>query len=191
MSDIVTLKLPLGRDPEALKVLRSLESGMETELEGVLIAARDQAHRRLVDMLEEGRELPFDPEGQALYYMGPSPAAPGRVIGAAGPTTAGRMDPFTLPLLEKGVKFFVGKGRRAPYVKEALLRHGALYLAAVGGAGAFYSLKIVKQETLAFPELGPEALLRLEVRGFPAVVIHDLKGGDWYESSPAKYRSQA
>ncbi|MDR2339210.1 MAG: FumA C-terminus/TtdB family hydratase beta subunit [Deltaproteobacteria bacterium] len=182
-----TLRLPLGPEDRALE---ALSSGDSLELEGELIVARDQAHLRLLAMMDRGEPLPFDPVGQAIFYMGPSPAPPGRIIGSAGPTTAGRMDPMTLPFLERGVKVLVGKGRRSQGVRDALFRYGAVYLAAIGGAGALYSERIGRVEVLAFPELGPEALLRISVSAFPAVVIHDLRGGDQYESGPKAYRTQ-
>ncbi|MDR2405370.1 MAG: FumA C-terminus/TtdB family hydratase beta subunit [Deltaproteobacteria bacterium] len=180
------LQLPI-RDEDQLK---ELKSGEQLELYGELIVARDQAHKLLLTLLEEGKELPFQPQGQAIYYMGPSPAAPGKVIGAAGPTTAGRMDSMTVPLLERGVRVLIGKGKRLQLVKDALIKHSAVYLAALGGAGALYSQKIVKAEVLAYPELGPEAILRIQVKEFPAVVINDLHGGDLYESGPLQFREK-
>jgi fumarate hydratase subunit beta len=172
----------------ALETLKTLAAGQEVALFGQVYAARDMAHRFLADLIKSGQELPFELEGQIIYYTGPSPAPPGLVIGAAGPTTSGRMDLFTPTLLSKGVRVLVGKGRRSPEVKEALLKHGAVYLAAVGGAGAFYGQKITAAQTLAWPELGPEALLRLTVEAMPAVVINDLAGQDLYESGPAAWR---
>jgi fumarate hydratase subunit beta len=180
-----TLRLPLAPGGPGLG---GLFSGDSLELEGELIVGRDQAHKRLVAILGAGGRLPFDPSGRAIYYMGPSPAPPGRVIGSAGPTTAGRMDPLTVPLLESGVRVLVGKGRRSAQVREALRGLGGVYLAAVGGAGALYSRAIRKAEVLAFPELGPEALLRVEVEAFPVLVIHDLHGGDLYQSGPLPYK---
>jgi fumarate hydratase subunit beta len=185
-----SLRLPLIGEG-GLRSLGSLVSGEAIELEGELIVARDQAHLRLLRLLERGEGLPFEPMGQGIYYMGPSPSPPGRAIGAAGPTTAGRMDSMTAPLLELGVKVLVGKGRRSLEVREAMLRNGAVYLAAVGGAGAFYSQRIERAEVLAFPELGPEALMRIVVRAFPVVVVHDLLGGDQYGSGPAGYSLKA
>jgi fumarate hydratase subunit beta len=168
--------------------LRSLVCGQEVLLQGQIIVARDQAHRQLVALIQAGQKLPFEPEGQVIYYMGPSPAQPGRVIGSAGPTTSGRMDPFTEPLLALGVRALVGKGRRSPAVKAAMLKNGAVYLAAVGGAGAVYGQVVKSVETLAWPELGPEALLRLTVAAMPVVVINDLAGGDLYDSGPLAWR---
>jgi fumarate hydratase subunit beta len=162
-------------------------------IDGVLIAGRDQAHKRLCALLAQGRPLPFDPAGAAIYYMGPSPPPPGRPerpLGAAGPTTAGRMDALTAPLLEAGVRLLVGKGRRSREVRESLLKNGAVYCAAVGGAGAFYGNLISRARLLAWPELGPEALLELEVSGFPAIVAFDLEGRDQYELGPRAWRRE-
>jgi fumarate hydratase subunit beta len=169
-------------------LLGKYRSGQNLTLQGSLIVGRDQAHKRMIALLEEGKSLPFDPEGAVIYYMGPSPAPPGKVIGAAGPTTSGRMDNLTIPLLKQGVKALLGKGRRAPVVKEALIEHGALYLAAVGGAGAFYGSLIKSVKVLAWPELGPEALLSLEIIDFPVLVINDLYGGDLYALGPDKWK---
>ncbi|MDR3152827.1 MAG: fumarate hydratase C-terminal domain-containing protein [Deltaproteobacteria bacterium] len=177
------------RDPGTL---RELEAGQSVILEGVLIAGRDQAHKRLCALLAEGRRLPFDPRGAAIYYVGPTPpppGSPGRALGAAGPTTAGRMDALTPPLLEAGVKLLVGKGRRNAQVKESLLSNGAVYCAAVGGAGAFYGNLVTEARLLAWPELGPEALLALTVRDFPAMVALDLAGRDQYELGPRAWRA--
>jgi fumarate hydratase subunit beta len=163
-------------------------AGQEVLITGPLIAARDQAHKRLVELAAQGAPWPFEPQGQIVYYVGPTPAPPGRLIGSAGPTTSGRMDELTEPLLRLGVKALLGKGRRSAAVKAALVRHGAVYLAAVGGAGAFYGALVKGVETLAWPELGPEALLRLEVEDFPATVVNDLAGADFYELGPAACR---
>jgi fumarate hydratase subunit beta len=183
----VVIRTPVA-DPG---VLKTLKAGQEVILEGVLIAGRDQAHKRLCALISGGLPLPFDPEGAAVYYMGPSPpppGQPGRALGAAGPTTAGRMDAMTPPLLDIGVKLLVGKGRRSPAVRESLAKNGAVYCAAVGGAGAFYGNLISEARCLAWPELGPEALLELKVAGFPAMVALDLDGGDQYELGPAAWR---
>ena len=153
------------------------------------MAARDQAHKRLLALARDGHSWPFDPDGQIIYYVGPSPAQPGRVIGAAGPTTSGRMDAMTEPMLERGVKALLGKGRRSPTVLKSLLAHGAVYLAAVGGAGALYGSLVKKTEVLAWPELGPEALVRLTVEDFPATVVFDLKGTDLYEAGPKAFKA--
>jgi fumarate hydratase subunit beta len=174
--------------PVTVESLRSLVSGQQVLIDGPVFVARDQAHRRLVELIKSGRPLPFEPAGQIIYYMGPSPAPPGQVIGAAGPTTSGRMDSFTEPLLARGIRVLVGKGRRSAEVKAAMRKNGAVYLAAVGGAGAVYSQHVSAVETLAWPDLGPEALLSLTVSRFPAVVINDLAGNDLYDSGPTAWR---
>ena len=162
-------------------VLETLKAGDLISLTGVLFTGRDQTHRRLVALLDEGKELPVDLKGQLLYYVGPSPARPGQVIGAAGPTTSYRMDAYTPRLLELGMKGTLGKGSRTMNVRQAMKKHGAIYLATVGGAGALLSKSIVKSDLVAFEDAGPEALFRFEVENFPAVVINDLEGNDFYE----------
>lgn len=158
-----------------------MRAGDLISLTGSLYTGRDQTHRRLCALLDEGKPLPVDLSGQLLYYVGPSPARPGRVIGAAGPTTSYRMDVYTPRLLEMGLKATMGKGARSRQVREAMLRHGAVYLATVGGAGALLSKCITKSEVVDFEDAGPEALFRFEVENFPAVVINDTKGNDFYE----------
>jgi fumarate hydratase subunit beta len=167
--------------PFAPEDLQTLNAGDLLSLTGSLYTGRDQTHRRLVALLDEGRELPIDLQGQLLYYVGPSPAKEGQVIGAAGPTTSYRMDPYTPRLLELGLKATLGKGARSMPVREAMKKHGAVYLATVGGAGALLSKSIVTSELVAFEDAGPEALFRFEVVNFPAVVINDLAGNDYYE----------
>ena len=177
------LKLPLTE-----KTIENLKAGDSVQLSGTLYVARDAAHRRMVEMLAKGEKLPFDITGQTIYYMGPSPASPGRVIGAAGPTTSSRMDQYTPRLLAAGLKEMIGKGPRSKQVREAIKKHRAIYFAAVGGIGALLSKKIVKSEIVAFPELGPEALLRIEVENFPVTVINDIHGDDLYSEEREKYR---
>jgi fumarate hydratase subunit beta len=172
--------------PFAEGVLETLQAGDLISLTGSLFTGRDQTHRRLVALLDEGRELPVDLKGQLLYYVGPSPARPGQVIGAAGPTTSYRMDAYTPRLLELGLKGTLGKGARSMVVREAMKKHGAVYLATVGGAGALLSKSIVKSELVAFEDAGPEALFRFEVENFPAVVINDIGGNDFYEIVKSK-----
>jgi fumarate hydratase subunit beta len=167
--------------PFAENVLQTLKAGDLVSLSGSLYTGRDQTHRRLVALLDEGRELPIDLQGQLLYYVGPSPAKEGRVIGAAGPTTSYRMDPYTPRLLELGLKGTLGKGSRSMPVRKAMKKHGAVYFATVGGAGALLSKSIIKSDLVAFEDAGPEALFRFEVMNFPAVVINDLEGNDYYE----------
>ncbi len=162
-------------------VIETLSAGDLIGLTGTLFTGRDQTHRRLVALLDEGKELPVDLQGQLLYYVGPSPARPGHVIGAAGPTTSYRMDAYTPRLLELGLKGTLGKGSRSMPVREAMKEYGAVYLATVGGAGALLSKSILKSEVVAFEDAGPEALFRFEVENFPAVVINDLAGNDFYE----------
>jgi len=173
--------------PLAEKSIADLKAGDNLLLSGVLYVARDAAHRRLMETLDRGEPLPFDIKGQTLYYMGPSPAPPGRVIGAAGPTTSTRMDAYTPRLLAAGLKGMIGKGIRSPAVKDSLKKHKAVYLAAIGGAGALISKTIIKSEVVAYPDLGPEAILRLEVKDFPATVINDIYGGDLYVEGKKKY----
>ena len=168
------------------KVLETLQAGDLISLTGTLFTGRDQTHRRLVALLDESKELPMDLKGQLLYYVGPSPARPGQVIGAAGPTTSYRMDAYTPRLLELGLKGTLGKGSRTMPVREAMKKHGAIYLATVGGAGALLSKSIIKSELVAFEDAGPEALFRFEVVNFPAVVINDLEGNDYYEMVTAE-----
>jgi len=173
--------------PLTEETLESLKSGDNLLLSGVLYVARDAAHRRMIETLDRGEPLPFDIKGQTLYYMGPSPAPPGRVIGSAGPTTSTRMDAYTPRLLAAGLKGMIGKGIRSPAVKNSLIKYKAVYLAAVGGAGALISKTIVKSEVVAYPDLGPEAILRLEVKDFPATVINDINGGDLYVEGKKQY----
>jgi fumarate hydratase subunit beta len=177
------ISLPLTEE-----IIAGLKAGDSVLLSGVMYTARDAAHKRMVEALERGEPLPFDITGQTLYYVGPSPAPPGRVIGAAGPTTSVRMDGYTPRLLAAGLKGMIGKGPRSAEVKEAMKKHRAVYFGAIGGAGALLSRSIIKSEVLAYTDLGPEAVLRLEVKDFPATVINDIYGGDLYEEGRAKYR---
>ncbi|MGQ9498926.1 MAG: fumarate hydratase [Dissulfurimicrobium sp.] len=179
---------PLFRKDKAIRIelpatketLSCLKAGDWVLLNGLLYTGRDKTHRCLVELLDQGRPLPVDLRGQTIYYTGPSPARPGRVIGSAGPTTSYRMDAYTPRLLEEGIVATIGKGRRCLEVREAMKRHGAIYLAAIGGAGAYLSGCITGCELVAFPELGPEAMYRLHIKDFPAVVINDTDGADLY-----------
>lgn len=162
-------------------VVETLQAGDMVGLTGYLYTGRDQTHRRLAALLDEGQPLPVDLAGQLLYYVGPTPAKPGQVIGSAGPTTSYRMDVYTPRLLELGLKATLGKGRRSQAVRDAMLKHGAIYLASIAGAGALLSKSITKAEVVAFEDAGAEALFRFEVERFPAVVINDLQGRDFYE----------
>jgi fumarate hydratase subunit beta len=170
------------------EVIKDLHTGDSLSLSGILYVARDAAHKRVVAALDEGKPLPFDIRGQTIYYMGPSPAPPGRIIGAAGPTTSGRMDSYAPRLIAAGLKGMIGKGARSSAVKEALQKYGTVYLGAVGGAGALLSRSITRSEIIAYEELGPEAVLRIEVKDFPATVINDIYGGDLYTEGKKKYR---
>jgi fumarate hydratase subunit beta len=165
-----------------------LEIGDKVLVSGVIYTARDAAHKRLVDLLSAGSELPVDFQGQILYYVGPSPASPGRVIGAAGPTTAYRMDSYAPTLIRLGLKAMIGKGKRGPEVIAAMQEYKAVYLGATGGAGALISRCIKEARVVAFPELGPEAVRRLVVEDLPAIVINDCYGHDLYEVGVAQYR---
>jgi len=173
-------------DPD---IIQNLKAGDQVLISGTVYVARDAAHKKMVEALDRGEELPFDIAGQTIYYMGPSPAKPGGVIGAAGPTTSGRMDAYAPRLMEVGLKAMIGKGLRAPEVKEAMQKYGAVYLAAIGGAGALISKTIKSAEVVAYEELGAEALRRLTVEDLPATVINDIHGGDLYEEGKAKYRT--
>jgi fumarate hydratase subunit beta len=159
---------------------RSLRAGELVELSGILYTARDAAHKRLCEALAAGEPLPFDARGAVLYYVGPTPGAPGQVLGSAGPTTSYRMDAYAPALLCAGVRGMIGKGDRSPGVVEAMRRAGAVYFAATGGAGALLARCIVESETLAYPDLGAEAVRRLRVAAFPAVVAIDAEGRSLY-----------
>ena len=170
------------------KVIERLRAGDKVEITGTIYVGRDAAHKRLMEALDSGRPLPIDPKGQIIYYMGPSPAPPGKPIGSAGPTTSYRMDPYTPRLLEQGLKGMIGKGNRGPEVRKALEKHKAVYFAAVGGAAALIANSIRKAEVIAYEDLGPEALRRLEVEDFPVIVVNDIYGADTYEEGKAKYK---
>ena len=176
------IKAPL--DEETIK---KLKAGDQVLITGVIYVGRDAAHKRLVEALDQGKPLPFDLKGQTIYYMGPAPAKPGQPIGSAGPTTSGRMDTYSPRLMAEGLKGMIGKGMRSQAVKDAMKKYGAVYLAAIGGAGALISKSIKKSEVVAYEELGAEAIRRLEVENFPATVVNDIYGGDLYQEGKAKY----
>ena len=167
--------------------VEQLRSGDWVTIGGVIYVARDAAHKRMVEALDEGESLPFDPRGQVIYYMGPTPARPGRPIGSAGPTTSYRMDRYTPPLLDAGLKGVIGKGSRSHEVREAMRRNKAVYFATIGGAGALIARSIKSAEIIAYADLGPEALRRLDTEDFPAIVIYDIHGGDAYEDARKGY----
>jgi len=183
MADTIRVNSPLSEASVA-----QLRAGNVVLLSGVIYVGRDAAHARLVQALDKGERLPFDIKGQTIYYMGPSPARPGQVIGSAGPTTSGRMDMYTPRLLAAGLKAMIGKGARTPAVRAAIQKYRAVYFVATGGAAALIARSIKKSEMVAYPELGAEAVLRLTVADFPAVVWNDIYGGDLYEIENPKYR---
>jgi fumarate hydratase subunit beta len=174
--------------PLTEEVVVALRAGQEVLISGPLYSARDAAHRRMAEALARGDPLPFDVKGQVIYYVGPSPTPPGRVIGSAGPTTAGRMDAYTPALLALGLKATIGKGPRSEAVKAALREHRAVYFGAIGGAGALLAQRVVSVEPVAYEDLGTEAIRRLVVKDFPAIVINDCHGGDAYEEARRRWR---
>jgi len=183
VSEVRRIKTPLDDD-----TLRSLRAGDRVLISGEVYTARDAAHKRIFELLRQGEELPIDLRGQVIYYVGPTPARPGKPIGAAGPTTAGRMDAYAPSLIAYGVKGMIGKGFRNEEVKEAMRRYGALYFAATGGAGALLAKCVKSAEVVAYEDLGTEAIRRLIVDDLPVYVVNDIYGGDLYEDGIAKYR---
>jgi fumarate hydratase subunit beta len=181
--ETIYLETPLTRD-----TLNFLRSGDQVQIFGVIYTARDAAHERMWKAIQQGQELPFDPKGQIIYYVGPTPPPPGRIIGSAGPTTAGRMDPFTPMLIERGLKGMIGKGRRSESIRQAAIAQGCVYFGSVEGTAALLSGCIQDAEVVAFADLGPEAIYRLTVSGFPVVVVNDLFGRDLYEDGRRLYR---
>ncbi len=169
-------------------VVEKLLAGDKVSISGTIYVGRDAAHKRMVEALDRGEPLPFDPRGQIIYYMGPSPAKPGKPIGSAGPTTAYRMDPYAPRLMAEGLKGMIGKGNRSLPVREAMQKHKAVYLAAIGGAAALLAKAIKKAQVIAYEDLGAEALRELTVEDFPAIVVNDIYGGDAYEDGQSKYR---
>lgn len=176
---------PLQQD-----TVRSLRAGDYVYITGTIYTARDAAHKRMSETLDEGGKLPFDLEGNVIYYMGPSPAREGRTIGSAGPTTASRMDKYTPRLLDMGLKGMIGKGKRSEDVRQAVIRNGAVYFAAVGGAGALLSRSIESSEVIAYDDLGTEAIRRLQVKDFPVIVVIDSVGNNLYETAIREYCSE-
>ena len=169
------------RSPLTEADVRSLRVGDEVSITGTIYTARDMAHKRLCTLMDEGEELPFELEGAIIYFVGPTPARPGAAIGSAGPTTSSRMDSFSPKLIAKGLRAMIGKGYRSDNVRQALQKYGAVHLAATGGAGALLSKHIVAAETIAYEDLGTEAIRRLEVVDFPAVVAYDAGGREVYK----------
>lgn len=183
MNQIIDLKTPLTNND-----VEPLRAGDRVAISGIIYTARDAAHKKLINLLDTGKELPFPVEGQIIYYVGPSPASPGRVIGAAGPTTSYRMDPYAPRLMELGLKGMIGKGKRSDEVKDAMVKHKACYMAAIGGAGALMARAIKNVRIVAYEELGPEALRELEVEKLPAIVVNDSVGNDLYIEGRKKYQ---
>jgi fumarate hydratase subunit beta len=183
MTDPIKLTPPLTEE-----VIMRLRAGDRVLISGVIYTGRDMAHKYMVESHTKGEKLPFELKGQILYYTGPTPAPPGKPIGSAGPTTSYRMDKYTPTLLELGLKGMIGKGPRGQEVKDAIKTHKAVYFAAIGGAGALISRAIRKAEVIAYPELGTEAVMRLEVEDFPAVVVNDVHGSDLYQIGVEQYR---
>lgn len=176
------INLPLTKEAAT-----ELHAGESVLLNGTIYTARDAAHKRLVTLLDEHAPVPFPLKNAAIYYVGPTPPQEGMALGSAGPTTSVRCDPYTPQLLENGVTVMIGKGRRSPNVKQSMQENSAVYLAAVGGAGALLSRCILSAEIIAFDDLGTEAIRKLQVKDFPAVVINDCHGGDYYESARSAY----
>ena len=174
--------------PLRLEDVEPLKSGDVARLNGVLYAARDAAHARMKEAVERGEPLPFDPEGQVVYYTGPAPARPGRALGPAGPTTASRTDPYAPSLIERGLRGMIGKGVRSEEVLKSMRRHGCVYFGAVEGAAALLAERVKEAEVVAHEDLGPEAILRLVVEEFPVVVVNDLHGGDLYREGRKRWR---
>jgi fumarate hydratase subunit beta len=176
--------------PIDAETIARLTAGTQVLISGVIYTARDIAHHRLTQALDKGEAPPFNLDGQTLYYMGPSPAQPGKVIGSAGPTTSSRLDIYTPRLIAAGIRAMIGKGSRSAAVKEAIKKYKAVYFAAIGGAAALLARSIKQAEVIAYEDLGVEAILRLKVDNFPAIVANDIYGGDLFEQGKGKYRRE-
>jgi len=185
MTEPIRLRTPL-RDED----IEGLKSGDRVLIDGVIYTGRDAAHKRLFDLLSAGKPLPFDLRGQIIYYVGPAPAKPGHAFGSAGPTTSYRMDVYAPSLMERGLKGMIGKGMRSGAVKEAMRKHKAVYFAATGGAGALLAKRVKKAEVIAYEDLGPEAIRRLDVEAFPVIVVNDVNGNDLYIEGEKKYKRE-
>lgn len=173
--------------PLTTEKVEKLRAGDRVYISGTIITGRDAAHKRLIETIQSGSELPINLASQIIYYVGPTPARPGEVIGSAGPTTSGRMDPYTPILLEKGLKGMIGKGSRSKEVKDAIRKYKAVYFASIGGAAALAAQQIKNARVLLYPELGPEAIYEFEVEDFPVIVVNDCYGGDLYIEGIKKY----
>ena len=185
MSEEIKITTPLDES-----TVLKLKAGDSVKITGNIYTGRDAAHKRLYELIKEGKDLPFPLDGQIIYYVGPAPAKPGYACGPAGPTTSYRMDPYAPALLEKGLKGMIGKGLRSKDVIESMKKTKAVYFAAVGGAAALIAKTIKKSEVIAYPDLGAEAIHRYYVEDFPAIVCIDAHGNDLYESEPPKYREE-
>ena len=179
------INVPMSKD-----VAKSLRAGDYVYLSGIIYTARDAAHKRMYESLQNGEALPIEMKDTMIYYMGPSPAREGRPIGSAGPTTSSRMDKYAPSLLDLGSGGMIGKGKRSQAVKDALVRNGAVYFAAVGGAGALLSRSILSSEVVAYDDLGTEAIRKLEVKDFPVIVVIDSEGNDLYETATKEYNRE-
>lgn len=184
MENTIKIATPLTEDKA-----RKLKAGDFVLITGTIYTSRDAAHKRMVEALAAGEKLPVDFKDQIIYYVGPTPAKPGQAIGSAGPTTSSRMDAYAPRMLEEGLRGMIGKGYRSPAVVDAMKKHGAVYFAATGGAAALIAKTIKKYEVLAYEDLGPEALARLTVEDFPAIVVIDSEGRNFYEQGQEKYRT--
>ena len=175
------------KTPVTYEALKNLTAGDTVLLSGTVYTARDAAHLRMTELIKAGKPLPVDINGAAIYYAGPTPERPGQIIGAAGPTTAGRMDAYTPALLDRGLKIMIGKGRRSAAVKDSIVKNGAVYLAAVGGAGALVAQHIKSAQIICWEDLGCEALRKLTVEALPLTVVIDARGEDLYDLGPENY----
>ena len=174
--------------PLSASEVEKLHAGDNVTLTGYIYTGRDAAHKKMVDLLQKGENLPFDPKGQIIYFVGPTPAKPGQVIGSAGPTTSGRMNKYSPHMIAAGLKGMIGKGEMGPEVAEALQRHKGVYFVATGGAAALIAKRITESEVVAYEELGPEAVRRLKVVEFPMIVAQDCHGGNIYVEGVEKYK---
>ncbi|MCR4443448.1 MAG: Fe-S-containing hydro-lyase [Peptococcaceae bacterium] len=176
------------RTPLTTEVVEQLKAGDRVAISGVIYTARDAAHKRLVQAFQEGKELPVDINGQVIYYVGPCPPKPGKALGSCGPTTSFRMDAYAPTVLDLGLKGMIGKGQRSEAVIQSMIKNRAVYFAAIGGAAAIISRSVKKAEVVAYEDLGPEAIYRLEVEDFPCIVVTDAQGNDLYKTGVEKYR---
>lgn len=183
MAEKIRIRTPLTEEQS-----RKLKAGDSVLITGIIYSARDAAHKVMTEALSRGEKLPIDWHDQIVYYLGPTPAKPGDPIGSAGPTTSGRMDAYTPTMLDQGIKGMIGKGSRKPEVVESMKKNGVTYFAAVGGAAALIAKSVKKYEVIAYPELGPEALAALTVEDFPAIVVIDSEGNNFYEIGQKPYR---